>query len=127
MQKPYRVHLLSSEYIHHVYAKAPAIAYSFHELSDEASLLGITAILPGFDLLIQQYFDTGVYFTANKLPYVLDWVHIRGHGRPLKCVNRLLLPEFPYNASSVRSGVIAHKDSACQSMDDYQKWVQRVR
>ena len=37
-------------------------------------------------------------------------VHIRGHGRPLKCVNRLLLPEFSYNASSVRSGVIVHKD-----------------
>ena len=41
---------------------------------------------------------------------MLDWVHIKGHSRPLKCVNRLLLPEFSYNARSVRSGVIVHKD-----------------
>ena len=30
--------------------------------------------------------------------------------RPLKCVNRLLLSEFSYNASFVWSGVIVHKD-----------------
>ena len=40
-----------------------------------------------------------------------DCVLIRGYDRPLKCFSRLLLPEFSYNASSVRSGVIAHKDS----------------
>ena len=51
-----------------------------------------------------------VHFTANKVPYVLDWVHIRRHGRPLKHVNLLLLPEFFYNASCVRYGVIVHKD-----------------
>ena len=51
-----------------------------------------------------------VHFTANKVPYMLDCVHIKGHGRPLKCVNRLLLPEFSYNASSVQSGLIVHKE-----------------
>jgi hypothetical protein len=50
MKKPYRAYLLSSEYNHHVYAKAPALAYSFQELGDEVSLVGIL-------LLIQQYFD----------------------------------------------------------------------
>ena len=32
------------------------------------------------------------------------------HVRPLKYVKRLLLQECSYNASSVRSGVIGHKD-----------------
>ena len=57
MEKHYRAHLLSREYNHHVYAKAPTRAYSFHELGDEASLVGIAAILPELCLLIQQYFD----------------------------------------------------------------------
>jgi hypothetical protein len=51
-----------------------------------------------------------VHLTANRAPYALDWVHIRGQGRLMKCVNRLLLSEFSHNASSVRSGVIVHKD-----------------
>jgi hypothetical protein len=38
MEKPYRSHLLSSEY-----AKASALAYLFHELGDVASLVGIVA------------------------------------------------------------------------------------
>jgi hypothetical protein len=33
---------------------------------------------------------------------MLDWFYIKGHGRPLKCVKRLL-SEYSYNASSVRS------------------------
>ena len=57
MEKPYRTHLLSSVYIHHVYSKVPALTYSFHELGYEATLVGITAILPELYLLIQQYFD----------------------------------------------------------------------
>ena len=39
-----------------------------------------------------------------------DCVHIRGYHRPLNFFNRLLLSEVSYNASSVRSGVIIHKD-----------------
>jgi len=38
MDMPFRTHLLSSEYNHHVYVKATALAYSFHELGDEVSL-----------------------------------------------------------------------------------------
>jgi hypothetical protein len=45
-----------------------------------------------------------------KYLYVVDWVNIRGHGRPLKCVNRLFLSEFSYNASTVWSDVIVNKD-----------------
>ena len=41
---------------------------------------------------------------------MLDWGHIRGHGRPLKCVNRLLLHEFSDKSSCVRSVVLVHKD-----------------
>ena len=50
------------------------------------------------------------HLTANRASYALDWVHIRGQGRPMKWVNRLLLSEFSHNASSVRSGVIVHTD-----------------
>jgi hypothetical protein len=57
LEKHYRALLLSSKYNHHVYTKAPAFIYSFHELGDEASLVGIAAILPELCLLIQQYFD----------------------------------------------------------------------
>jgi hypothetical protein len=57
MEKPYRAHILSSECIHHLYAKAPSLTYSFHELGNEASLVEISAILPEWCLLIQQYFD----------------------------------------------------------------------
>ena len=53
---------------------------------------------------------TLVIFTANKVPYVLDWIHIGEHGRPLKSFNRNLLTEFSYNESSVQSGVIVNKD-----------------
>jgi hypothetical protein len=76
-----------------------------------ASLVGIATILPGLLRLIQQYLTLWialVHFTANEVMYVLDWVHIRGYGRSLQCVNRLLLPAFSYNASSVGSGVIGH-------------------
>jgi hypothetical protein len=63
MEKPYRVHLLSSEENYHVYVKVPALVYSFHELGDEASLVvGIVTILPELHLLIQQYFDIADYF-----------------------------------------------------------------
>lgn len=70
-----------------------------------------SAILLELYLLFQQYFDIMdyVHFMANKVTYVLDWDHIGGHGRSLKCVNRLLLPEFSCNVSSVWSGVIIHK------------------
>jgi len=37
---------------------------------------------------------TLVHIMANKVQKMLKWIHIRGHGKPLKCVNRLLLPEF---------------------------------
>ena len=57
IEKPYRAHFLNREYNHHVYAKAPALAYSFHELGDEASLMGSAAILPDQRLLVQQYLD----------------------------------------------------------------------
>jgi hypothetical protein len=53
---------------------------------------------------------TLIHLAANKVPCVLDWVHIKGHGRPMKYIIRLLLPEFSYNASSKRFGVIVHKD-----------------
>jgi hypothetical protein len=56
MEKPYRTHLLGSEYNHHVYANVPALAYSFSKLGDEVSLVGTSAILPELRLLIQQYF-----------------------------------------------------------------------
>jgi hypothetical protein len=56
-EKHCRTHLLSSECNYHVSAKAPALAYSFHELGAEASLVGIAAILPELPLLIQIYFD----------------------------------------------------------------------
>ena len=55
------VHLLGSEYNHHVYTKTPTLAYSFHELGDEASFVGIVANLPELRLLIQQYFDIVYY------------------------------------------------------------------
>ena len=61
MENPYRAHLLSSEYNHHVYAKAPALGYSFHKLGDEASLMEIFTIIPELGLLFQQYFDIVVY------------------------------------------------------------------
>ena len=40
---------------------------------------------------------------------MLDWVNIRGHGRSLKCVNRLLLSEFSHHARYVQSSVIVYK------------------
>jgi hypothetical protein len=46
MEKPYRANLLSSEYNHHIYANAHALPYSFHELGDETSLVGIAVFLP---------------------------------------------------------------------------------
>ena len=54
IQKHYCTHLLSSEYNHnhHVYIKADTLAYSFHELGDEASFVGIATILPELRLLI---------------------------------------------------------------------------
>ena len=55
--RTFRAHLVSSEYNHHVYTKALTLSYSFHELVDEASLVGIAAILPELRLLIQEYFD----------------------------------------------------------------------
>jgi hypothetical protein len=49
MDMPYHEHLLRREYNHHytfhsVYAYAHALAYSFHELDDEASLVIIAPI-----------------------------------------------------------------------------------
>ena len=44
IEKLYRVHLLSSEYNHHIYAKDPALSSSFHELYDKAYHVGISAI-----------------------------------------------------------------------------------
>lgn len=41
-----RAHLLSSEYENHVYAKAFTLTFSFQELGDEVSLVGIVAIFP---------------------------------------------------------------------------------
>jgi hypothetical protein len=55
------VHLLGSEHNQHVYTKTPTLAYSFHELGDEVSFVGIVAILPELRLLIQQYFDIVYY------------------------------------------------------------------
>lgn len=57
MEKPFRTHLLSKEYNHNVYAKAPAHAYSFHELGDEACLLGMATNSSRIAFRIQQYFD----------------------------------------------------------------------
>ena len=51
-----------------------------------------------------------IHLTTKNVPCVLDRVHIKGHGRPMKYTIRLLLPEFSYNASSKRFGVIVHKD-----------------
>ena len=57
MEMPLRAHLLSSERNHNFSAKAHTLAYLFHELRDEVSLLGITVMLPELLLLCQQYFD----------------------------------------------------------------------
>ena len=43
-------------------------------------------------------------------PEMLFFLVIFHYGLALKCVNRLLLPEFSYIASSVQSGLIVHKD-----------------
>ena len=57
MEKSYRAYLPSSEHNRNIYTKAPALTYSFHELGDEFSLVGITVILPELRLSIQQYFN----------------------------------------------------------------------
>ena len=57
MEKHVHAHLLSSEDNHHVYAKAPTLAYWFHEPCDDTSLGGIAAFLQSLRLLIQQYFN----------------------------------------------------------------------
>ena len=44
-----------------IYAKATALDYSFHKLGNEASLVGVAAILLELRLLIQQYFDVVDY------------------------------------------------------------------
>jgi hypothetical protein len=41
-------------------------------------------------------------------PEMLFFLVIFHYGLALKCVNRLLLPEFSYNANYVWSGVIVH-------------------
>ena len=41
----FRTHLLSSEYNYHVYVNAAALAYSFHELGDEASLSELRLVI----------------------------------------------------------------------------------
>ena len=51
-----------------------------------------------------------VHLKANKVPCVLNRVHIKGHGRPMKYTIRFCLSEFSYNASYKRFGVIIHKD-----------------
>jgi len=47
----------------HIYlvAKSTALVYLFQELGNEASLVGIAAIVPQLRLLIQQYFDIAAY------------------------------------------------------------------
>ena len=76
--------LLSREYNHHDYTKAFALAV--HAMNQ-----AMKPLLWEQRLSIQPYFD-------------------RGQGRHLKCVSRLWLSEFSYNASSVRYGVIVYKD-----------------
>ena len=126
MEKPCRAHLFSSEYNHHVYAKVSVLAYSFHILLGyEASLL--LESLP--------FFQNCICYSAIFWHYGLRWFTLRpikshtctigfisgGHGRPLKCVKCLLLPEFSYNASSVWSGIIVHK--VCLSANGWlSKW-----
>ena len=44
------------------------------------------------------------------MPFLLDYVHIRRHGRPQTCVDRFLLPELSYSVRSVPHAVIVHKD-----------------
>ena len=60
------MHALSPWYMHkayfYVYAKATALVYSFHKLGNEASLVGIAAILLELRFIIQQYFDIVDYF-----------------------------------------------------------------
>ena len=69
--RTFRAHLVSSEYNHHVYTKALTLSYSFHELVDEASLVGIAAILPHLHLLIQQYFDITNYVGSPPINHVV--------------------------------------------------------
>ena len=45
-RKAHRAHLLCREHNHHDNVKAPALAYSIHELGCKATLMGIAAILP---------------------------------------------------------------------------------
>jgi hypothetical protein len=101
MEKPCRTHLLSSECNHYAYDKAPTLAYPFHELDTEASLAFVRYILT--------LWITLVHLKANKVPCVLNRVHIKGHGRPMKYTIRFFLSEFSYNASYKRFGVIIHK------------------
>ena len=53
--------------------------------------------------------DYFVHLKANKVPCVLNRVHIKGHGRPMKYTIRFFLSEFSNNASYKRFGVIIHK------------------
>ena len=81
MEKHFHVHLLSSEDNNHVYAKAPTLAYSFHEPVDETSLGGIAAFFQELRLLIQQYFNIVHYVgcTLRKYsPKMLDCLHFSG-------------------------------------------------
>jgi hypothetical protein len=74
---------------HHVYTKAPALAYSFHDLGNEASLVKIATILPELRLLIQHYIDIVNYvgsFYGKKVSFVFDLGSYQGYDRPLKCV-----------------------------------------
>jgi len=56
-----RTHLLSSEH----YQYGSAVAYSFNELVDETSPVGIATILPELRLLIHQYFDIMDYVDSH--------------------------------------------------------------
>ena len=49
----YGAHLPSSEYNHHAYTKAPTLAYSLHELVDEASFEEVATLPPEVRLVIQ--------------------------------------------------------------------------
>ena len=105
MEKPYRAHLLRSKYNHTRLfiprTRRRSLSCGNHHSSGIAFVN--TAI----------FWQCGLrWFTLRPInPHnVLAWVHIRGHDIPLKCVNRFLLSEFSYNASSVWSGVIVHKD-----------------
>jgi hypothetical protein len=95
--RTFRAHLVSSEYNHHVYTKALTLSYSFHELVDEASLVGIAAILPELRLLIQETWQPTEICQTHELS--CNVIHVRTSVIVYKYrpVNQWMIIKMGYN------------------------------